>query len=342
MIMASPGGNYRQKMEMKMKLWTLYSIILALSSYVALDLCNHYAPMRNLRYCKCESSTGKVEGLRHLDICATRDGHYEGASGSNPVENPWKQMKWVGEASACRVKGQLIEKLDEENDFRRGYALKFTNDVEDKTHLLPWLLASKAPELGLRKRRVYLDLGANRFASSVKWFLRMYPCDFTEVHAFEVNPRQWRPPKTKFLEEANLLASEVPRSNPIRVNATPSVPDWMMERVKVYYRLVSDNDDPSKNVIDISGFIKEELKLTAADTVVVKMDIEGAEWPILTRWMDDPEMPRIIDELFVEVHYAHPTMSVFGWDSFAPISRHDASTLIADLRAHGFYAHAWP
>lgn len=344
--MASPGGNYRQKMEMKKKQWILYSIILALSSYVALDLCINYVTLRSWSYCKCECS-GRVGGLGDSDICATRDGHYGGASsaaaaGSNPLENPWKQMKWVGEASACRVKGHLIEKVDEENDFRRGYALKFTSDVEDKTHLLPWLLASKTAELGLRRRRVYLDLGANRFASSVKWFLRMYPCDFTEVHAFEVNPRQWRPPRTKFHEDANLLASAVPRSNPIRVNSTPSVPDWMMDRVKVYYRLVSDKDEPSRNAIDISRFMKEELKLTPADTVVVKMDIEGAEWPILTRWMDDPEMPRIIDELFVEVHYAHPTMSVFGWDSFAPISRHDASTLIADLRAHGFYAHCWP
>ena len=37
-----------------------------------------------------------------------------------------------------------------------------------------------------RGRRVYLDLGANKFATSVTWFNRMYPLDFTEIHAFEV------------------------------------------------------------------------------------------------------------------------------------------------------------
>ncbi|KAH9317255.1 hypothetical protein KI387_019024, partial [Taxus chinensis] len=289
-----------------MKQWMQYSLILALSVYVALDLSIHHGTGSGI-HCNggCIAIGREVKlGNESTDQCATRDGHYSGQA--EEEERAWKQMKWIGEAASCRVKGHFIEKLDHVNDFRRGYALKFTDNVEDKTHLLPWLLASRTGELGLRRRRVYLDLGANSFSSSVDWFLRMYPCDFTEVHAFEINPSLWRAPTEPFHEDANLLPGQ--RSNPIRVNSTPSIPEWMMERVKIHYQLVSDHDDPSTNSIDISRFMKKELQLTTADTVVVKMDIEGAEWGILRKWMDDPEMPLIVDELFVEVHYANPSM----------------------------------
>lgn len=37
-----------------------------------------------------------------------------------------------------------------------------------------------------RQRRVLLDLGGRTFDSSVLWFLRWYPLEFTEVHVFEV------------------------------------------------------------------------------------------------------------------------------------------------------------
>ncbi|KAH9293445.1 hypothetical protein KI387_041351, partial [Taxus chinensis] len=55
--------------------------------------------------------------------------------------------------------------------------------------------------------------------------------------------------------------------NPIRVNLTPSVPEWMMEHVKVHYREVSDKDEPSRNMIDISWLMKE-MRLTPSDAVV--------------------------------------------------------------------------
>jgi hypothetical protein len=94
--------------------------------------------------------------------------------------------------------------------------------------------------------------------------------------------------------------------------------------------------------IDITRFMKHELRLAPSDTVVVKMDIEGAEWPILRRWIADPDMPRLVDELFVEVHYDHPSMRGFHWARFAPTTRSAALRLLADLRLHGFYVHPWP
>ncbi|KAI5059691.1 hypothetical protein GOP47_0026010 [Adiantum capillus-veneris] len=253
--------------------------------------------------------------------------------------NPWQQMKWIGQPSSCLVKGRLIEKLDEKKNFRRGYALKFVEDVEDKTHLLPWLLASKV-NLNKRKRRVYIDLGANRFTTSVRWFLRMYPCDFTEIHAFEANLRSWRAPKQAFDEGGNALTKA--GNDSVLVREKPGIPKWMLERIHIYYKLASHKDDERLGSVNITRFIKEELKLTREDAVVVKMDIEGSEWPLLKAWMEDPQMPNIVDELFIEAHYAHPSMRAFGWDSFSPITRQDAKHLLGELRWKGFYTHAWP
>lgn len=58
---------------------------------------------------------------------------------------------------------------------------------------------------------------------------------------------------------------------------TPEIPKWMIKRMHIYNSLVSDFDDESTNIVNITRFIKETLKLKATDTVVVKMDIEGNE-----------------------------------------------------------------
>eukprot|EP00249_Psilotum_nudum_P036393 c7041_g1_i2 orf=444-944(-) len=166
----------------------------------------------------------------------------------------------------------------------------------------------------------------------------MYPCDFTEIHAFEARPRSWRAPKKGFEEQFNLVEA----NNSIRVKQKPGIPQWMLDRISVHFKIVANEDDEGKGVIDISRFIKDELMLKPTDTVVVKMDIEGNEWPILRRWIEDPDMPHIVDELFVEVHYAHPSMSAFDWNNFMPTTREDAKRLLADLRWRGFYVHAWP
>ena len=166
--------------------------------------------------------------------------------------------------------------------------------------------------------------------------------------------------------------------------------------------------------MNITHFIKNTLGLTSEDTVIVKMDVEGVEWPILegevyelrkrkrtisdsklkatsnialsflflffhehqtllfcnelsatlfpyififtlsshilllSGWMSDPEMPKIVDELFVEIHYRDESMALFGWDKMvmpngtAAPERAAAVDLFQNLRKVGFYVHAWP
>jgi len=311
-----------------------YNIItLCLTSYILVDfVLYHWGPPLQLA-----NGAGAVQnrGADGIDsICESALGHLK-VGPQLPAANAWKQMKWTGAPAYCPVKGQLIEALDPSNNFRRGFALKFVTDVEDKTLLLPWLYGTKV-DLNKRARRVYLDLGANDFRTSVTWFSQMYPCDFTEVHAWEVTPNRFKIPSPGFNEDSN-WGPENPHAT--RVLRTPQVLDWMTKRIKQYSTFVADVDNETS--VNITRFIKEELKLTSQDTVVVKMDIEGAEWPILQRWLNDPEMAQIVDELFVEVHYHHRSMLDYGWGHFSR-TREEATQLMASLRAKGFFVHPWP
>lgn len=123
---------------------------------------------------------------------------------------------------------------------------------------------------------------------------------------------------------------------------TPEATQWMLDRIKIYHTVVGVEDDTNSNSINITRFIKDELQLKETDTVVVKMDMEGSEWPILRRWINDPEMPKIIDELFVEVHYNHPSLAMFRWESHGEITKENAKEMLGDLRWNGFFAHFWP
>ncbi|CAM6102223.1 unnamed protein product [Calypogeia fissa] len=288
-----------------------------------------------------QTSTIHTTERAQNSICDTRDGHYEPDDTTVDIadlssEDAWSQMKWIGQPAPCRVRGELIEKLDDINNFRRGFALRFTSNVEDRIHILPWLLGSKV-DLNQRERRVFLDLGSNTFSSSLQWFLRMYPCDFSEIVAFEVRSNLLQIPKP-FDEKKNVAAEN---AGSRRTKGTPGIPGWMLKRIKVYNKLVSHKDDENSGSVNITRFIKHELKLKPEDAVVVKMDIEGSEWPVLTSWLNDPEMVQIVDEIFVEVHYKHSSMYNFNWHRFGK-ARGEAKRLLADLRWKGFYAHFWP
>ena len=325
----------------------LYFVIGVLLSYILIDFSLHHSGNSQCAELVFDAARAKAEkakvdteaenAAKEDAICGSVLGHLTAAPRDLKVDDAWSQMKWIGSPARCKVKGHLIESLDVPNNFRRGFALRFVHDVEDKTHVLPWLYGSKV-DLNVPKRRVYLDLGANNFHTSVEWFLRMYPCDFTEVHAFEVNVGWFVVPEQGFNESGN-WRPENPQA--VRVNAVPGIPDWMLKRIKVYNKFVNDFDDEKTNSVNITRFMTETLNLKESDTVVVKMDIEGAEWPILKRWLEEPGMADIIDELFVEIHYHHPSMLAYHWGKFEH-TRDEATKLIAGLRSRGYFIHAWP
>ncbi|CAI5518694.1 unnamed protein product [Closterium sp. Naga37s-1] len=79
--------------------------------------------------------------------------------------------------------------------FRRGFTPGYVDYEEDRTHVLPYLRAALDHRLHRSPRRVLIDFGANAFSTSVTWFLRMYPLEFTEIHAFEVQEGMFAVPQ---------------------------------------------------------------------------------------------------------------------------------------------------
>ncbi|KAG6558204.1 hypothetical protein Mapa_000387 [Marchantia paleacea] len=277
-----------------------------------------------------EETARRVEDERNAN-CNSVEAHMDVLEDQpRKPQDPWNQLKWGLPPAECRVKGHLIERLDPLNNYRRGVALGFTTDLDDKTQIEHWFLGTKV-DLNKAKRRVFIDLGANEFTTSFLWFMQRYPCDFNEIYTFEADPNLFKYP-TGWDEETNWI--QEPGWAKVKSRAG-YVPSWLLNRIHYYNKYAGVVDNVS--AVNITRFMKEELKLGPDDTVIVKMDIEGAEWNILYDWVKDPEMPQIIDELFVELHYWHPDNK---WD-FKRWSRRDATRMLADLRFQGFYAHYW-
>ncbi|CAI5469209.1 unnamed protein product, partial [Closterium sp. Yama58-4] len=120
-------------------------------------------------------------------------------------------------------------------------------------------------------------------------------------------------------------------------------PPWLLARVHSHRFMASAIDNAVQNIVNVTRWLLEELQLTPEDAVVVKMDIEGSEWPIFQAWLESPYMAQVIDEIFVEVHYNHPSMHFFTWTprNF-PHSRQQAGQLLNAMRSAGYYVHAWP
>lgn len=186
--------------------------------------------------------------------------------------------------------------------------------IEDRSYLN--LLAnhyvpSSAP------RKIYLDLGAAGFDSSVGWFYNHYPLTFDEVYAFEAKPNVFQIP---------------PRQQ---------IGGQLYDSIHFYQVTVGTQDNKAKNVLDFAKWMQETLKPSVEDFVVLKMDVEGAEWGILEH-MEQTGVAQVIDELFVEIHYQHPNMSLYGWDAYVGHTQEDAFALLSHWRELGVYAHYWP
>ncbi|CAI7840166.1 unnamed protein product, partial [Closterium sp. NIES-54] len=292
--------------------WAVVSTLLLLCSIslVAVQLPQRCAP------CDCDlalriiTNGGRTGGGAAAQSCSdwiststvtpvAQNGGDSSLSPRDSVEDAWAFTKWTPRVSPCLVAGLPIEELDAHLNFRRGWTLGFVDDVEDKTQILPFLRANMDPSLHTRKRRVLIDLGANMFDTSVSWFLRMYPLDFTEIHAVEVETDLFQKPSTPPLEVPAYKINTQSRVRPFG-RGPAGFPAWLMDRVHPYNFFISSQDNHEEKTVNVTRWLLDELQLREEDTVIVKMDIEGVEWAVLHEWLAIPRMPAIVDELFVE------------------------------------------
>lgn len=181
-------------------------------------------------------------------------------------------------------------------------------------YMIPWLIRPLEHSKRLLKknraqRRIFIDCGANT-GHVLKSFIRKR--QGFEFHAFEI--------QSELIEQLKHLQLEFP-NHQISVNHSAV---WTSnEEINLYhaknwgenYRggttVIQNNENASAidysnpvavQAIDFQEWLLTELATTNENYVIIKMDIEGAEYPVLRKMIESKTI-HLIDELYVEFHH---------------------------------------
>jgi len=180
------------------------------------------------------------------------------------------------------------------------------------------------------RKKVFVDLGA-RGGDSATLFLEKYPnASQFELHFFECDPAYSlhltaftsKQPNSYFHEEAAWIAD---------TNMTFGIAGSGSSLLETAL-----NDKQNKFVvvkaIDLAAWLKKNF--IESDFVLMKMDIEGAEFKIIPKLIDT-EAYKLIDTLLLECHYYELT------HLFPNILQKDCEQLVLDLREIGWDVIDW-
>lgn len=151
-------------------------------------------------------------------------------------------------------------------------------------------------------RKIFIDLGAHK-GDTVKAFKGMdeYSPDF-ELFAFEPNPNSKIHKKaekygvTVFQKAAWIEDGVMPfYTNPKHLDCQGGT--LLKEKTSGG---LDKNHPLMVETVDIGKWIKDNFAST--DTIILKMDIEGAEYKVLSKMVDDGSIA-YIDKLYIETHY---------------------------------------
>lgn len=118
--------------------------------------------------------------------------------------------------------------------------------MKDGSHIPPYFLGNNVDFATKCTRQFLIDLGADKKASSIRWFMEYYPIkNWTEIHAFEI-------------QDFDKDAYNIPKG---------------IKYHKSFITIIKN--EPETNFAD---FLTNKIKIDPDhDCVVVKMDIEGYE-----------------------------------------------------------------
>lgn len=194
----------------------------------------------------------------------------------------------------------------------------------------------------------YVDVGARSYHSSIgSWFVKQYPKqsqDFS-IYAVEADDTfavdYLKRKNVKFLPYAAWLRNEslVFGANPENRAAEGGTG---MGRIQSLLSL-GDNNATGKRFKTVQGFDFADWVIntfTEDDYVVMKMDVEGAEFDLLPRMMETGALC-LVDELFLECHYNR-------WQRSSPLrstkfgrTYENCLSLFKSLRKNGVLVHQW-
>jgi hypothetical protein len=214
-----------------------------------------------------------------------------------------------------------------------------------------FLLGACPSVYSIARRRVYVDLGARDYDSSVGFFRKFYPQgDTFEVHAFEVDPKYramgydvdkrttlytaaaWTGVGCIAMGSSQGFAGASYKMKFVKVNGTldaPTIPECEA--------LIPKQQDMIGPIptVDIASFLTKTLGLTGENSfVVLKVDIEGPEWTVMDHLRATGALA-VVKETMIECH----------WDThggpFKGIPLSECHRQQQRLRDAGVYAHEW-
>ena len=191
-------------------------------------------------------------------------------------------------------------------------------------------------------RRVYIDVGANAYWSSIgEWFMKRYAnASAFQILALEANPDIWHPsfqnsgyrqhPEVElhqwaaWVENTTMDFAGASYSGRLEPPNHTNTGDFLTGRRTIFPR-------GKIQAVDLAALLAE--RVSEEDYLVLKMDVEGAEFRIVPHLIRTGAT-RLIDEFFLESK---------GNDSAFAEGRtsEDSLDLLRSMRAAGVYAHQW-
>ncbi|GMI88863.1 hypothetical protein like AT5G01710 [Hibiscus trionum] len=205
-------------------------------------------------------------------------------------------------------------------------------------------------DISFKRKYVYIDVGARSYASSIgNWFKKQYPKQKKnfEIYAIEADKAFHQEYKTrksvKLLPYAAWIRNETLFFE-ISREPNPKRKSIAMQRGMGRIHPVQSSASYVDDVAKIEGFdLAEWLKSVVGerDLVVMKMDVEGAEFHLMRRLIETGAI-YLIDEVFLECHYNR-------WQKCCPAQRspkyhntyRQCLDLFTSLRARGVLVHQW-
>lgn len=150
------------------------------------------------------------------------------------------------------------------------------------------------------QRKLFIDCGGFDGCSSLK-FLLSFP-EFDAV-TFEPNPALWRYYETLPTELIKKAVHTYDGEVTFRIDAVDGDGSSLVEsKVVDYHRTMSNEESPLLAVpcVDLSAFVAR--KAVEYGKIVLKLDVEGAEYDILEKMLQDGTLS-FVDQLYCEFHH---------------------------------------
>ena len=176
-------------------------------------------------------------------------------------------------------------------------------------------------------KKIFIDCGANN-GCSIDLFLKKYPkSNEFEIHSFEPNP--------KFSKSFDKYGGNVTLHKNVVFTQNVTIDFYLGRDLSSSIRKDKITGINYKNVpikvdaIDLSEFIKNNFNIQ--DYIVLKMDIEGAEYDVLPHLINEGIFDGWVDEIFGEWHLGKLTT----------ITKEQHFNIIKLLNSKGFKMKEW-